>query len=197
MAHPLMMSRGSCSIAENYPFQQPPSNSPSVYGYQQPPQQPFQQHAYSQHGQPTAVTSTDQYWDEKNNVAQQQAPAKVDDNATTQPQSQDSRKDENDSADEKSQALLEQRMIALVDEKLKPYLEELEKSRAITQKLEEGYTPKDITGVYNGGSYLAANNDSGSLLTVKLGGDVPLIAKPGMPLCFGSKLVPFIASNAN
>lgn len=178
----LMMNRGSCSIAENYPFQPPPSNSPSVYGYQQSPQQPPQQHAYSQHGQPTAVTSTDQSWDEKNNVVQQQAPAKVDDNATTQPQ---------------SQALLEQRVMTLVDEKLKPHLEGLEKSRAITQKLEEGYTPKDITGVYNGGSYLATNNDSGSLLTVKLGGDVPLIAKPGMPLCFGYKLVPFIASNAN
>lgn len=88
-------------------------------------------------------------------------------------------------------------MRKLVEEQLKPYVEGLKQSQAITKKLEEGYTPKDITGVYNGGSYLATNNDSGSLLTVKLGGDVPLIAKPGMPLCFGSKPVPFIASNVN
>ncbi|EYE99277.1 AIM24 family protein [Aspergillus ruber CBS 135680] len=70
-------------------------------------------------------------------------------------------------------------MRKLVEEQLKPYVEGLKQSQAITKKLEEGYTPKDITGVYNGGSYLATNNDSGSLLTVKLGGDVPLIAKPG------------------
>lgn len=67
----------------------------------------------------------------------------------------------------------------MVEEQLKPYIDGLEQSRAITKKLEEGYTPRDIIGVYNGGSYLATNNDSGSLLTVRLGGNVPLIAKPG------------------
>lgn len=85
----------------------------------------------------------------------------------------------------------------MVEEQLKPYIDGLEQSRAITKKLEEGYTPRDIIGVYNGGSYLATNNDSGSLLTVRLGGNVPLIAKPGMPLYFNYKPVSFIASHAN
>jgi len=173
-----MMDGDSCFIAENYPFQPPPSNPPSVFSYQQPPQQ----QAYSQYGQPTAVTSTDQPWDEKNNGVQQQAPAQVDHDATTQ--LQNFRKDKDDLMDEQ----LKERVRKAVEEQLKPHVEGLEQSRGISKKLEEGYTLRDIPGEYNGGSYLASNNDSGSILTVSLGGSVPLIAKPGMPLHFGSKL---------
>lgn len=122
------------------------------------------------------MASTSQFSNEKNDGAQWPAPVRADDNnTTTQSQSQVFREDKGDLADEKYQALIKK----AIDKELKPLVEEVEQFRAVSEKIKEGYTAKDIAGQYNGGSYLASNNDSGSLLVVKLGGHVPLIAKPG------------------